>query len=97
MLNKVPKIFRSFYFLVGLFFIVWMLFIDSADIFTHSKLRGKLSDLEAEKVFYERKIQQVEADREALMNNKELLERFAREKYFMKKPDEDVFVVVDKN
>ncbi len=97
MLNKIPKIFKNFYFLTGLFFVVWMLFIDSADVFTHSKLKGKLSEIEAQKAFYEQKISEVEADREALLNNEELLERFAREKYFMKKPDEDVFVVVDKD
>ena len=97
MLKKVPKIFKNFYFLVGLFFLIWMLFIDSADVFSHSKLKNKLSEIENEKIFYEEKIEKVEADREALLNNQELLEKFARENYFMKKQDEDVFVVVNKD
>ena len=47
------------------------------------------------KSFYEQKIDEVKADREALLNNDELLEKLAREKYFMKKENEDVFIVVD--
>ncbi len=97
MLNRAPKIFRNFYFITGMFFIVWMLFIDSADLFGHVGLRSKLSELKAQKEFYQEKIKQVEAEREALLNDPELLERFAREKYYMKKPNEDVFVVVDKD
>ena len=44
---------------------------------------------------YLEKIEEVKADREELMSNDELLEKFARENYLMKKPEEDVYVVVD--
>ena len=37
----------------------------------------------------------VKKEREELMSNQELLEKFAREKYFMKKPTEDIYVIVD--
>jgi cell division protein DivIC len=46
-----------------------------------------------EKEFYQEKIQEVEKDRKELMTNKELLEKFAREKYLMKKETEDIFIV----
>ncbi len=96
MLNKIPKVFRNFYLIAGLLFLIWMLFIDSADIFSHASLRVKLKEMKDQKSYYEEKIEEVEADREALLNDEELLEKFAREKYYMKKPNEDVFVVVDK-
>ncbi len=93
--RRLPKILTNFYFLTFVFFLVWMLFIDSNDLYSQWKLRQKLSTLEEEKTYYEKKIEEVEKDREALLNNDDLLEKFAREKYFMKKESEDVFIVVE--
>jgi cell division protein DivIC len=53
----------------------------------------KLGSLENEKEFYLEKIEEVEKDRTELMTNKELLEKFAREKYLMKKETEDIFII----
>lgn len=53
----------------------------------------KLGSLENEKEFYLEKIDEVEKDRTELMTNKELLEKFAREKYLMKKETEDIFII----
>ncbi len=93
--HKIPSVFRNFYFLTGLFFLVWMLFFDSNDLITQVKLSSKLSDLEHTKEFYENKIVEVKNDREALLNDKELLEKLAREKYLLKKESEDLFIVVE--
>jgi len=51
--------------------------------------------LEAEKAYYLEKIIEVKEDREVLLSNKDLLEKFAREKYFMKKSSEDLYIVVE--
>lgn len=93
-LNKIPKFIKSFYFLFTLGFIIWMLFLDTNDIGTQIMLGRKLNALEKEKEFYQEKINQVEKDRTELMSNDDLLEKFAREKYLMKKPDEDVYVII---
>lgn len=93
--QKVPRIFKNFYFLSALFFLVWMLFFDSNDIITQIKLSNKQAELESAKAFYEDKIVEVKNDREALLNNEELLERMAREKYLMKKPTEDIYIIVE--
>ena len=95
MFKKYINITKNFYFLTGVSFIVWMLFFDTNDIYSQYQLRKKLSELESEKNFYQEKIKEVNRDREALINDKELLEKFAREKYYMKKEGEDVFVVVE--
>ena len=92
---RIPKIAKNFYFIVGAFFLVWMLFIDSNDLYTQYKLRDKMISLEAEKAYYLEKIIEVKEDREVLLNNKDLLEKFAREKYFMKKSSEDLYIVVE--
>lgn len=56
-------------------------------------MSAKVRSLQNEKEFYEEKIDEVMKDREELMTNKELLEKFAREKYLMKKEAEDIFIV----
>ena len=92
---RIPKIAKNFYFIVGAFFLVWMLFIDSNDLYTQYKLRDKMISLEAEKAYYLEKIIEIKEDREALLSNKDLLEKFAREKYLMKKSSEDLYIIVE--
>ena len=70
-----------------------MIFIDSNDLISRFEMSSKLRALQGEKEYYEEKIVEVEKDRTELMTNKELLEKFAREKYLMKKESEDVFII----
>lgn len=95
MLKKLPRAFRNFYIVTGLIFLVWMLFLDSNDFLSRYKLTSKLRSLEGQKEYYLEKIKEVEKDKEELMGTPELLEKFAREKYLMKKETEDIFVVVE--
>jgi cell division protein DivIC len=96
MLKRIPKFFRSFYFITGILFLVWMLFFDSNDFITQYRMSRQLSILEQDKEHYLEKMDEVQQDREELMGNAELLEKFAREKYLMRRPGEDVFIVVPK-
>jgi cell division protein FtsB len=72
-----------------------MLFFDAEDLFTQYRLRNKLHNLEAEKAYYLEQIEKIRQDRKGLASNEDLLEKFAREKYFMKRKTEDLYVVVD--
>ena len=94
MLARIPKFFRSFYFIFTSLFLVWMFFFDSNDFITQYQMSKNLSDLEAQKEFYLGKIDSVQQDREELLSNSELLEKYAREKYMMKRPTEDLFIIV---
>jgi cell division protein DivIC len=96
MLKRLPPAFRNFYFVTGLLFLAWMIFLDSNDLINRFRLTAKLGSLEDEKEYYEEKIQEVEKDRAELMGTTELLEKFAREKYLMKKESEDVFIIEEK-
>ncbi|MBX2967342.1 MAG: septum formation initiator family protein [Cyclobacteriaceae bacterium] len=95
MLKRIPSFFKNFYIVAGLIFLAWMLFLDSNDFVSRFKLASKLRSLENEKTYYEEKIKEVEHDREELFGDRQSLEKFAREKYLMKKDNEDVFVVVE--
>ena len=93
MFRKLPPVFKNFYFIVGVIFIIWMLFIDSNDLYSQFKKREKLKELEQQKAYYTQMIKEVEKDREELLSNSELLEKFAREKYLMKKESEDLYIL----
>jgi len=91
--NKLPRFTRNFYFIGTVIFLLWMLFLDSNDFISQYKSSKRLQELEEEKAYYEKKVKEVEQDRKELMGNDELLEKFAREKYLMKKKTEDVYVI----
>ena len=93
MLNRIPKRFRNFYFVVGMLFFLWILLLDNSDLTSNVKLSRKLKSLENEKEYYQDKIKEVETDRNELFGDKESIEKFAREKYLMKKESEDIFIV----
>ncbi|OYX17326.1 MAG: septum formation initiator [Algoriphagus sp. 32-45-6] len=95
-MKRILKYGSNFYIVSMLLFLAWMLFIDSNSIITHVRLTQKLFDLEDQKEFYQEKKKQIQAEREELLSNSELLEKFARERYLMKKPTEDLYVIVEK-
>ena len=95
MLKKLPPFTRNFYFLAGFFLLFWMLFLDSNDLYTQYKMRSKLNTLRNEKAYYLEKIDEVEQDRQQLLTDEALFEKFAREKYLMKKESEDLYVIIE--
>lgn len=97
LLNRIPPLLRNVYVLTVIGYLIWMLFLDANNIPNQLKTRVKLSRLEDEKEYYLQKIQEVQQDREELLSDPELLEKFAREKYLMRKPHEDVYVIVDED
>ena len=97
MFKKLPPALRNFYAVTGFSFLVWMIFLDSNDLISRFKLGIKLRNLNNEKEYYQQKIAEVQKDREELMTNRELLEKFAREKYLMKKETEDIFIIQEED
>jgi cell division protein FtsB len=95
-MKKLLKYGGNFYVLSVLFFLFWMIFIDSNNIVNHIRMSRQISQLEDQKEFYLEKKEKIKAEREELVSNSELLEKFAREKYLMKKPTEDIYVIVEK-
>jgi len=75
-------------------FVVWMIFFDKNDLFSQYQYHQQLSKLKQERDFYTRQTAQVSKDLDELNSNPAQLEKFAREKYLMKKDNEDIFVIV---
>ena len=93
-LSPVLRVARSFYFLTGVSFLVWMLVLDANDLGKQFDIYQKWQELRSEKQYYLDNIEVVKKERAELMSSPALLEKFAREKYLMKRPGEDVFVLV---
>ena len=94
---KLPPYLRNKYSITFALFVLWMLFFDQSDMITQFKLRGELRELENENEYYIQQNHQVDSDLQELLSNDQQLEKFAREKYLMKKDDEDIFVIVKEN
>ena len=91
----IRKYIRNYYLMTALAFVVWMLFFDSNNILNRLRYHHKLKDLEQEKKFYMDEIRNDSILTHKLLNDSLELERYAREKYMMKKDKEDVFLVLD--
>ena len=94
--EKIPNWLKNRYAITSIAFVIWMLFFDSNDAFMLFKLRRELSQIRSEKEYYQQRIEETRIDLENLLNDNQKLEKFAREKYLMKNPDEDIFVIVVK-
>ena len=81
------------YLLSMLLFLVWLSFFDKNNLYNQYRLTQKLEKLENDKVGYEEKLVTAIKEREVLEENKE---RYAREKYFVKKDNEEVFIIEKK-
>jgi len=91
---RLLNLFRNKFFLVTIAFIVWMLFFDKNDLLSQYQYHEQVSKLEQERDFYQKETTKVSKDLDELTSDKAKLEKFAREKYLMKKDNEDVFVIV---
>lgn len=86
--------FNNKYFLTLLGFIIWLSFFDRNDFITTNSYRSQLNKLKSEKEFYEQEISRNKENLTELRTNRENLEKFAREKYYMKRDNEEVFVIL---
>jgi cell division protein FtsB len=93
-MQRLFLLFRNKFFWVTAAFLVWMLFFDKNDLLSQFQYHQEVSKLKVERDFYTKQTVQVTKDLSELTSNPAQLEKFAREKYLMKKDNEDVFVIV---
>ena len=86
------KILSNMYVLALTIFVIWMAFFDTNSLLIHLELRKEVKKLEQQKEFLQKEITN---DKKILkkLNTPEELEKFAREKYFMKKENEEIFLI----
>lgn len=80
------------YIWVLLFFCTWMVFLDNYSYFDHRVLDKQIEDLEDNSAYYEQEIKKDQKNIKQLKNS-EQIEKYAREKYYMKKDSEDIYII----
>jgi cell division protein FtsB len=93
----IMKGFRNKYLIAVMVFLVWLLVFDNNSLIDRVKYLNMLHDLEAEKDYYLERIEEDSRRLNELKTDQENLEKFAREQYFMKKENEDIFVIVEED
>ena len=82
------------YVIAVLIFVVWISFFDENRLISRISAKSELNKLEEQKDYYREQIEINKKRLNELKTNKDNLEKFAREQYIMRKPNEDVFVIV---
>jgi cell division protein FtsB len=93
LLNHIPSWLKNKYLLTGVFFVVWMLFFDPKDILTDFERRDKLNELQTSELNLKKQISDARQELDLLKHDARSIETYAREKYLMKKDNEDLFIV----
>ena len=93
--KKILGFFINKYVITTLVFIVWLFFFDSNNILSNLKTRDKLNELKKQKRFYLDEIEKDSTMIQKLLYDTSEIEKFAREKFQMKKKNEDVFLIID--
>ena len=92
--KKILPFVKNKFVLALFFFLLWIIFFDQNNLIDRITALSKYHQMEEDKKYYKEKIKTDNRKLEELRTDRENLEKFAREQYLMKKPDEDIFIVV---
>jgi len=92
MFSKIPNWLKNKYMITTIVFIVWLAFFDQNNFITQYDFIKELNSLEKDKAFFMEELNKTRQELNDLTTNPVTLEKFAREKYFMKKDNEEIFV-----
>ena len=95
MWKRIPSWIRNKYLLAFIVVLVWLMFFDTHNFMQQWRIRRQLKELRIERDFYKKEIVRDSIAIEELKNDPDALERFAREKYLMKREGEDVYIIVE--
>ncbi len=93
LLSKIPAWLKNKYALTTVAFIVWVLFFDRNDLLTQLERRKELRTLQKSKDYFSQQIAEEQKSLQELKSNPAAIEKYAREKYLMKRENEDIFII----
>ena len=86
------KIVSNKYLLISLLFAVWMLFLDNYSYMDQRQINNQIDELQDNKKYYQDEIRK-DKENIKLLKNQDQVEKYAREKYYMKKDSEDIYII----
>jgi cell division protein DivIC len=92
--DRLPAWMKNRYVITVLIFLVWIILLDPNNLISRAREIRNLNRLEREKEYYLGRIEEDRRKLNELRTSNENLEKYAREQYRMKRPDEDLFIIV---
>lgn len=83
------------YWIALLLFIVWMIFFDNHDIVASYKMYAQLQELKQQQLYYKEELAKTKQLQKAIFEHNSNLEKYAREKFYMKKDGEQLYVILE--
>jgi cell division protein FtsB len=93
LLGRLPSWIANKYLVAGIVFLVFLVFFDDRDLISNFRHQRELKQLEQSKEHYQAEIAKTQKELKQLRTDAALLEKYAREKYLMKRDNEDIFLV----
>ncbi|MGI9138962.1 MAG: FtsB family cell division protein [Sediminibacterium sp.] len=94
-LKKITPFIANRYFVVAVGFFIWMLFFDQRDFFQQRERTAELKKVEAAKKYYQEEIDKTKQQLKNLQNNPASVEKYARERYLLRREGEEVYLFED--
>jgi len=95
-INPILRILKNKFVLTAIFFVIWVTLFDTNNLIDRFRQLKELRQLKADKTYYEKKIREDTRKLNELETDEKSLEKYAREQYMMKRPDEDLFIILEK-
>ena len=86
------KFIKNSYVIIIIIFVIWMIFFDSNSILVHNELNNDINDLNNQKEYYKNEIGRDNIELNQIKTDSGL-EKYAREKLFMKRDNEEIFII----
>lgn len=96
-MKRINNILKNKYFITVIVLFLWILFFDKNDIGTQIEFRKDVQKLQEERNYYAKENAEITKSLKELKTNPKKIEKMAREKYLMKRDNEDIFIIVDEN
>jgi|SRR5690606_4799686 len=96
-MDRFLALIRNKYLIAGVAFLIWMSFFDRYDFGTQFAYQQEKNKLEQEKDFYVTEIEHIEKSIKDAKYNPSEIQRIARERYKMKKENEDIYIIQEVN
>ena len=83
------------YAVIIILFMVWMIFFDDASLLQHIRIDKGINELKVDREFYNKQLSEVKTELKGVKEDPDAIEKIARERFYMKKDNEDIFVIVE--
>lgn len=96
-IKNIPPFLRSKYTITIVLYFIWILFFDQNNLVDRHRISQDIKQLEKNKVYYKEQIAIDSLRLHELTTNEENLEKYAREQYYMKRENEEIFVIIEED